>query len=153
MSIHLCSASQQRLVIALTTLSSTEIHMVPYKYTREAFLQFPTLTGESPKLNILVVTWALVNCLKYMHLHSGYALVLMHIFQANHSYPCYNYYILAVIQGIWALPDIHPYIHTVYMHSYKYIHTYIRLYIQKYKKKIGILNYSRFAFTRALVSC
>ena len=27
----------------------------PYKYTREAFLQFPTLAGESPKWSILVV--------------------------------------------------------------------------------------------------
>ena len=49
MSIHLHSASQRHLVVALTTLSTTEIHLVPYKYTREAFLQFPTLAGESPK--------------------------------------------------------------------------------------------------------
>ena len=92
--IHLCSASQQRLVIVLTTLPTIESHMVPYKYTRKAFLQFPcTLAGDSPKWNILVVTWALVICLKYTHSHSGCTLVLVCIFQANHSCPCYNYYI------------------------------------------------------------
>ena len=64
--IHLRSASQQHLVIALMTLSTIEIHMVPYKYTHKTFLQFPyTLAGESPKWNILVVTWALVIYLKY----------------------------------------------------------------------------------------
>ena len=92
--IHLRSASQQCLVVALTTLPTIESHMVPYKYTRKAFLQFPcTLAGDSPKWNILVVTWALVICLKYTHSHSGCALVLMCIFQANHACPCYNYYI------------------------------------------------------------
>ena len=50
MLIHLHSASQQRLVVALTTLSTIEIHMVPYKYTREAFLHLQS--GESPKWNI-----------------------------------------------------------------------------------------------------
>ena len=79
MSIHLRSASQQHLVIALTILSTIKIHMVPYKYTREAFLQFPTLAGESLKWNILAVTWALVICLKYTHLHSGCALALAYI--------------------------------------------------------------------------
>ena len=49
MLIYLCSASQQCLVVVLTLLSTFEIHMVPYKYTNEAFLQFPTLAGESPK--------------------------------------------------------------------------------------------------------
>ena len=64
--IHLRSASQQCLVVALTTLPTIESHMVPYKYTRKAFLQFPcTLAGDSPKWNTLVVTWALVICLKY----------------------------------------------------------------------------------------
>ena len=92
--IHLRSASQQCLVVVLTTLPTIESHMVPYKYTRKAFQQFPcTLAGDSPKWNILVVTWALVICLKYTHLHSGCALVLVCIFQANHSCPCYNYYI------------------------------------------------------------
>ena len=95
MMIHLRSASQQCLVVALTTLPTIESHMVPYKYTRKAFQQFPcTLAGDSPKWNILVVTWALVICLKYTHSHSGCALVLMCIFQANHSCPCYNYYIM-----------------------------------------------------------
>ena len=55
MLIHLRSASQHRLVIVLIMLSTIKIYMVPYKYTCEAFLQFPTLTGESPKWNILVV--------------------------------------------------------------------------------------------------
>ena len=92
--IHLRSAIQQCLIVALTTLSTIEIHMVPYKYTRKAFLQFPcTLAGKSPKWNILVVTWALVICLKYMHSHSGCTLMLVRIFQTNHSCPCYNYYI------------------------------------------------------------
>ena len=92
--IHLRLASQQCLVVALMTLSTIESHMVPYKYTRKAFQQFPcTLAGDSPKWNILVVTWALVICLKYTHSHSGCALVLVCIFQANHSCPCYNYYI------------------------------------------------------------
>ena len=92
--IHLRLASQQCLVVALTTLPTIESHMVPYKYTRKAFQQFPcTLAGDSPKWNILVVTWALVICLKYTHSHSGCALVLVCIFQANHSCPCYNYYI------------------------------------------------------------
>ena len=36
----------------------------------------PTLLSESPKWNILVITWALVICLKY-----------------TYSCPCYNYYI------------------------------------------------------------
>ena len=77
--IYLCSASQQRLVIAFT-LSTIKIHMIPYKYIRKAFLQFPcTLAGESPKWNILVVTWELVICLKYMY-----------------SCPCYNYYIYMI---------------------------------------------------------
>ena len=49
---HLRLASQQHLVIVLTTLSTIEIHMVPYKYTRKAILQFPTLAGESPKWNM-----------------------------------------------------------------------------------------------------
>ena len=76
--IHLCSASQQHLVVALTTLPTIESHRVPYKCTRKTFLQFPcTLAGESPKWNILVVTWVLVICLKYTHLHSG-ALALGH---------------------------------------------------------------------------
>ena len=75
--IHICSASQQHLVVALTTLPTIESHMVPYKYTSKAFLQFPCiLAGESPKWNILVVTWTLVICLKCIH-----------------SCPCYNYYI------------------------------------------------------------
>ena len=92
--IHLRSASQQCLVVALTTLPTIESHMVPYKYTRKTFQQFPcTLAGDSPKWNILVVTWAFVICLKYTHSHSGCALVLVCIFQANHSCPCYNYYI------------------------------------------------------------
>ena len=92
--IHLRSASQQCLVVALMALPTIESHMVPYKYTRKAFQQFPcTFAGDSPKWNILVVTWALVICLKYTHLHSGCALVLVCIFQANHSYPCYNYYL------------------------------------------------------------
>ena len=56
-SIHIHSASQQHLFIALTTLSTIKIHMFRYKYNREAFLQFPTLAGESPKWNMLVVTW------------------------------------------------------------------------------------------------
>ena len=73
-----------------TVLSTNEIHMVSYKYTREAFLQFPTLAGESPKWNILVVTWALVIYLKYMHKHEGAARVRVCIFQANHLCPCYN---------------------------------------------------------------
>ena len=76
--IHLRSASQQCLVVAITTLPTIESHMVSYKYTRKAFLQFPcTLAGDSPKWNILVVTWALVICLKYTHSHSGCALVLV----------------------------------------------------------------------------
>ena len=51
--IHLRSASQQCLVVALTTLPTIESHMVPYKYTRKAFQQFPcTLAGDSPKWNI-----------------------------------------------------------------------------------------------------
>ena len=59
--IYLRSASQQCLVVALTTLPTIESHMVPYKYTRKAFQQFPcTLAGDSPKWNILVVTRALV---------------------------------------------------------------------------------------------
>ena len=99
--IHLRSASQQCLVVALTTLPTIESHMVPYKYTRKTFQQFPcTLAGDSLKWNILVVTWALVICLKYTHSHSGCALVLVCIFQANHSCPCYNYYIKPVVRVI-----------------------------------------------------
>ena len=105
MTIHLRSTSQQRLVVALTTLSTIEIHMVSYKYTRKAFLQFPcTLAGKSPKWNILVVTWALVICLKYTHSHLGYALMLVRIFQANHSCPCYNYYIYIFYLGPGHIP-------------------------------------------------
>ena len=79
--IHLHSASQQHLVIAITMLSTIKIHMVPYKYTCKASLQFPcTFAGESPKWNTLVVTWALVICLKYMHEHEGAARVRVHIF-------------------------------------------------------------------------
>ena len=78
-SIHLLSASQQRLVIAFMFLSTIKIHMVPYKYTHEAFLQFPTLVGKSPKWNILVVTSELVICLKYMHGHEGPHLCPLHI--------------------------------------------------------------------------
>ena len=109
--IHLRSASQQHLVVALTTLSTIEIHMVPYKYICKAFLQFPcTLAGESPKWNILVVTWAVVICLKYTHSHLGCALPLVRIFQTNHSCPCYNYYI----------------------HTYIYIYIYTHIYIYMY---------------------
>ena len=113
MSIHLRLAFHQRLVIALMTLSIIKIHMVPYKYTREAFLQFPTLAGKSPKWNILVVTWALVICLKYTHLHS--TLVLTCIFQANHSCPCYNYYLYIYIRKIphrHGITTLYIYIHT-----------------------------------------
>ena len=90
--IHLRSAFQQCLVVALT-LSTIKIHMVPYKHTRKTFLQFTTLAGESPKWNTLVVTWALVICMKYTYLHSDCAFVLVCIFQANHSCPCYSYLI------------------------------------------------------------
>ena len=69
MLIHLHLASQQHFVIALRTLSAIEIHMVPYKYTFKAFLQFPILAGESPKWNILVVTWALVSDLSKIYTH------------------------------------------------------------------------------------
>ena len=52
--IHLRSASQQRLVVALTTLPTIESHIVPYKYTHKAFLQFPfTLAGESPQVEYI----------------------------------------------------------------------------------------------------
>jgi len=42
---------------------------------------FLTTASELQKYNILVIKWALVICLKYMHLHSGPCaiLVLMHI--------------------------------------------------------------------------
>ena len=39
---------------------------------------------------VIVVTWARVTCLKYMHKHNGTARVRVHIFQANHKCPCYN---------------------------------------------------------------
>ena len=43
-------------LLFLSMLSTIKIHMVPYKYT---FLKFPTLAGESPKWNIVAVTWEL----------------------------------------------------------------------------------------------
>ena len=86
-SIHLHSASQQLLVVALMTLSTIEIHMVPYKYNCNTFLQFPTLAGESPKWTTLVVTWALVICLKYTHsCHVTATLyILHHFFSGEHT--------------------------------------------------------------------
>ena len=58
--------------------------MVPYKYTHKTYLQFPTLAGESPKWNILVVAWADKYALTLMPA----VLVLVCIY---HSCPCYNY--------------------------------------------------------------
>ena len=60
-------------VIALTSKNSTtiEINNPQYKYAREAHLQFLTLVGELPKWNILVIPYALVLYVIYMHLHSG----------------------------------------------------------------------------------
>ena len=36
---------------------------------------------------VVIVTWARVICLKYTHLHSDCALVLVRIFPANHLCP------------------------------------------------------------------
>ena len=66
---------------------------------------FPHLQVSHPKWNTLVVTWALVIFLKYMH--SSCPLMLVRIFQANHSCPCYNYYICAKYQGINVGTGVH----------------------------------------------
>ena len=65
--MHLCLASQQHLVIVRMAYPQSKFS---WSYIN-AFLQFPTLAGKSPKSNILVVTWELVICLKYTHLHLG----------------------------------------------------------------------------------
>ena len=126
--MHLHSASQQRLVVALTTLPTIESHMVPYKYTRKAFLQFPcTLAGDSPKWNILVVTRPLVICLKYTHSHLGCALVLVCIFQARNIHtltrdaPLCSCVYIRQITRVYVTTTTYIYIYISYMcHSSTY---------------------------------
>ena len=106
--IHLRLASQQCLVVALTTLSTIEIHMVLYTYTRKAFLQF-----ESPKWNILVAC----------DLPEIYALALR-------LCPC----ICAYISGKSPVPMLqllHIYIY-IYIRVYIYIYIYTCIYIYIY---------------------
>ena len=79
-SIHLRWASQQHFVVLLRHYPQSKFTWSHVNTLAKHSCSFLTLADESPKWNILVVTWTLVISLKYTHEHSGCAIVLVRIY-------------------------------------------------------------------------